>query len=313
MRLLFTLGALGCVYDAPIDEDAPLPAPVLAGTVVVSGASGPADAMVLIYPAENPPPPLGTGRPLTFGTVPASAFRAGSGGTLEANFQVSTPGLDTRQVLVTALFDVDGDFSPLPPFSDVLGGATCGDLSGAHITDTTSGALAVVTVPESARLDGITVLVARPNTLERPAFVFQGGTPSVSRAVAEDGGTQTFRLASTGVHAELPASDGSARELLEIADPGTADPCATSFWVTARDVDLNGLPDPHPDYPPDAGILDVWPRVYLQYLGEVDEQGRVSPALAAGESWSGQAAFFPMPIYFGQVPLNRPTPLTEGE
>lgn len=304
--------AVACSTAPPLSDTPNVGPAVITGTIVVSGPESPANTMVLVYPADNPPPPQGTGRPLTFSTVPAAAFRS-SGGVMEAEYSVSVDGIVEGEVLVTALMDIDENFYPLPPFAEVLGGATCGDFLGAHVGDLETGELAPVSIRQDELTEGVTILVAREATIERPSFVFQGGSPVLSREVAATGGLQTFRLASTPIAAIAPR-DGNPEPILEITGPfdGT-DPCDTSFWVTVYDRDGDGQPDPSPDFPPETGLIDAWPQVILQYLGEIDDDGVVQPTLEPGESWAMRSALFPGAVWFGEVPLNQPTPLTQSE
>ena len=75
---------VACAYEVPLDPDAPVVTNVLEGTVVVNGADQVADTVILLYTADNPPPPVGTGRPVSFATVPASAYTTGAGGVPSA-------------------------------------------------------------------------------------------------------------------------------------------------------------------------------------------------------------------------------------
>jgi len=310
--LLLTFAIAACGYEAPLADDARIGPAVVAGTLVISGPTVPATTIVLAYRADDPPPPVGTGRPLTFGTIPVSRFQV-RGGVFEAPFELSVPGVEQADILVTALVDVDANFFPLPPFGEVLGGATCDDFLGAHVDDLQGGAPAPVPIQAGRRTEGVTVLVAREVAIERPAFVMQGGTPFLSRELAASGTTQTFRVASTGV-AAVTTSAGETLPLLDLTGPfdGT-DLCDTALWVTVYDRDADGQPDPHPDFPPETGLIDAWPRVILQYLGEIDEGGAVTRTLDPGESWAMRAAIFPDVAWFGVVPLNEPTPLTQAE
>lgn len=307
-----------CAYEAEIETDDPFIAPPrLSGTVLVQGLDVAADTMVLIYDAADPPPPAGTGSPLTFGVVPASAFATTGSGLLEAPFDLSLAGIPDGQVLVTALVDVDGDFYPLPPYSSVTGGATCGDRLGAHVSDLETGALAPVTVSQNTLTDGITVIVAREVPTERPAFVFQGGSPTIAKEAVLAGGTETFRLASTAIAVgrTVEAEDGGTfvESMLELDGPfDGSDPCHTAFWVTVYDRDGDGQPDAHPDLGPAA--IDAWPRVILQYAGTLAEDGAtLIPADPAEGAYVAQAAYLPSPVWFGDIALNTPTPRTEIE
>ncbi|MFT7519941.1 MAG: hypothetical protein ACI9MC_002085 [Kiritimatiellia bacterium] len=314
MRLIpLFLVMIGCDYTAPLDPDALPEAGVLAGTIVVTGFSEPSTTMVLLYAADDPPPPLGLGRPVSFTTVPASDFDVigeGEQHLLQADWTLAAAGVPDGEYLVTALVDVDNDFYPLPPFSAVTGGATCGDWSGAHVSDLSTFNLAPVMVQSNDLVNGITIVVGRQSTLERPAFVVAGGNPTVSTGAAEQGASQSIVLQSTAVHALLPVGDEMV-PLLDLAGPfDGSDACGTAFWATAKDLDGDGEPDSHPDYPPELGLYDVWPRVYAEYLGEIGDDGAVIPTT---ESWSGQLVPHPNLVWFGELPVNQPRPLTELE
>ncbi|MFK7929405.1 MAG: hypothetical protein AB8H79_14515 [Myxococcota bacterium] len=56
--LLFTLVLGACAYDAPVDPNAEGASARVTGTIVVTGLDQAADTMVLIYRADNPPPPV---------------------------------------------------------------------------------------------------------------------------------------------------------------------------------------------------------------------------------------------------------------
>ena len=47
----------------------------------------------------------------------------------------------------------------------------------------------------------------------------------------------------------------------------------------AVDADNDGIVDPHPDHDPALGVKDIWPRVYLQYLGVPERDGAGNIAL----------------------------------
>lgn len=277
------IGLLGCAWTTPEDPEAPEVLNVVAGEVVVTGAPAVAPTYVLVFDADDPPPPTGTGSPLTFASVPAEAYTGAGAGVQGAPYSVSR--IPDGRFLLTALLDADGDFQPL------LGsnaGATCGDWVGAHLADLTTGTFAEVEVGGGERKDDVTVTVGVEMTTERPAFTL--GTARVSQTTTE---TQLITLAATGVHSSI----------LELADPfdGT-DPCGTMFLFYAPDADGDGQPDPHPNPAlAAAGAYDIWPKVYLQYLGE---------DLAEGESWAAESVVYPLPLLTGAVTLGVPTPVT---
>jgi hypothetical protein len=278
---LLTLYA--CGWQVPADPDAPAVLNVLSGDVVVSGTSDVATTYVLLYDALDPPPPAGTGSPVSFAAVSASTFTGDGAGIQAAPYFVTR--VPDGAWLLAALMDVDGDFDPLRPYAN--GGATCGDWVGAHVSDLATGEAAPVTVSGGVLLDDVTVVVGVPMTTERPAFTL--GTSGVSQTSPDP---QLFTLDATGIHSTI----------LDLADPGT-DPCGAAFVFYAPDADGDGQPDPNPD--PDLaaeGLLDLWPRVYLQYL---------SPA--AGESWSAQAVVYPAPLLDGEATVGVPALVTSLE
>jgi len=271
-----------CGWEVPADPDAEPVLNVLSGEVVASGPDAGANTYLLLFDAADPPPPVGTGSPVTFASVPAAAWSGGDG-------MIGAPWALTHipdgTWLVTALFDADGDFHPA---LGATAGATCGDWLGGHLADLVTGDFAPITLEGGEDRSDVPVVVARELTTERPAFTL--GTPSVQQT---DPDLQVVQLASTGVHSAI----------VELADPfdGT-DPCGTMFLYYAEDADADGAPDPHPNPALAAGgALDVWPRIYLQYLGE---------ELEPGESWAAEVVVDPTPLLSGAVTVGVPTPVT---
>lgn len=270
----------GCVPDVPIDPDAPDVANALSGTVAVNGAETLGPVLILLYDPADPPPPTGTGAPLTFATVPAEAFTGASAGMQSAPWSLT--GVADGTWLVTALMDVDGDFQP---FLGSNSGATCGDWLGAHVGDLNTGDVAPITVSGGLLVDDVTVVIGTEMTTERPAFTIQ--TSAVSQTSAE---TQLVTLQSTGIHSEI----------VDLGDPGTD--CGVYFPFYAPDSDGDGQLDPHPTPAlAQAGLFDVWPRVYLQYAGDDLEQG---------EGWATEAPLYPTPILTGEATVGVPAAVT---
>ncbi len=312
--LILTL-AIGCDYEAPTlppDGFEGLPN-VISGTVVANGVEADelANVILLLTEASNPGPPAGTGRPLTFAAVNAEDFTGSGGGLQSASFTISN--VPDGEYILTGFMDMDNDFHPLV---DAFSGATCGDLLGGHLADVTSTDFAVISVSGGELLDDVTVALALELTTERPAFWLPEVLPIVSRQAAIDTPAipQTFRIEAAPVHAQL--SDLSY-SLEGPYDPEAPAACQTSFLTIVADNDLDGLPDPHPEYG-DLGFFDVGPSVFLTYLGEVifDETtgapiGFDDSALAVGESWNAQALVHPQMMAFGQLPPpNVPAPLS---
>jgi hypothetical protein len=273
-----------CAYEVPLDPDAPAVLNVLSGTVVVNGAEAVADTVILVYTADNPPPPTGTGRPVTFTTVPAESYATDIGGVPSANWAITE--VPDGDYLVTALMDVDGNFQPL---LTATAGSTCGDWLGAYFTDILTSEYATVSATGGLYFDGITVAIGLEMPIQRPAFSLQDDS-SVDTVIQPALGSP-FTLLSTAVHSEI----------YELPGPfdGTA-ACQTAFWQYAPDDDGDGTPNPHPNENfAAAGFTELWPRLYLRYLGAVDEGYIASEALASAS------------VFGGLPPVNTLVPATE--
>lgn len=289
------LGA--CAWTPPRDPDAPAVTNSLAGAVVYGGEAAPGDVIVLLYDAADPPPPLGTGSPVDFSTVPADRFTGDGAGLQAAPWSLAE--VPDGQWLVTALMDMDGDFQPLLTSN---AGATCGDVAGGHLADLVTGEVGVVEVAGGELLDDLTLVLARELPTERPAFTFTTGeVDQVAAAVGladPSNGDELFTLQSTAI----------ATEQLSLTGPfDGSDGCDTAFWVHFVDQDGDGAPDPHPEESYAAlGIPMAWPRIYLQHLPEDPT------ALAPGEGWVAEAIVDPLllALFGGPVPLGVATPLT---
>ncbi|MCB9777439.1 MAG: hypothetical protein H6742_02620 [Alphaproteobacteria bacterium] len=289
--LSLVLGAAGCGWQPTRSADAEDVLNALSGTLVYGGDAAPGDVVVILYAADAPPPPAGTGRPVTFATVPAEAFTGDGAGLQSAPWTLSQ--VPDGDWLVSALMDLDGDFHPLLTSN---AGATCGDAAGAHLADLSSTEPAVVSVEGGQLLDDVTILIAAEYGIERPAFQFDSNSVDLTAAqaalfdFADD--SELFTLSSIAVHSEL----------VDLTGPfdGT-DPCDTAFWVHFPDDDQDGAPDPHVTYG-EEGVPMVWPRVYMRYLGELPD----------GETIVAEAVPNPLmlSIFGGPVQLDEQTPLT---
>jgi hypothetical protein len=294
--LSLALLASSCDGRPPLDPDAPALPGGIEGTVVVLGQGAGADTFVTVYRADDPGPPLGTGRPVTFATVPASAYGAGEQALPSAPFALT--GLPPGDYLVSALVDRDGDFSP---FGIGLAGATCGDGVGAHVADLASSQPAAVSVRAGRQTREVTAVVGDPLLTERPAFTLTGATTLSASAAIDPTRPQLFRLAAVGVGATYAPDLALVLEgpcAAQACAPGPACPCTqpvpcqTSLPLWLVDADADGLVDPYPAEPQaSAGALDVWPRVFLRLLdgpeGSYVHEGQERP-----EQWVAEA--FPM-------------------
>ena len=79
----FTVGVglvvQGCAWEPPSDSTSEPFGNVLQGTVVFGSSERPSDSFVLLYDAYDPPPPEGTGGPVSLACVPADSFSDGAG------------------------------------------------------------------------------------------------------------------------------------------------------------------------------------------------------------------------------------------
>lgn len=246
-----------CAYQAPLDPDAVLPGTVVQGEVLADGLTSPGPTVLLLSDVDDPMPPLGTGRPVKLGAVPAWAWSLSDDGAAVAGFTLTDVPDGTW--LLTALLDQDHDFHPLVP---TLAGATCGDRPGARIAGLGQPTLSPFTVQGPTLVQGLLVAMGAPLTTERPAFSLVEGADVIDP-------TQPLVLRSEGIEATY--GDLSLSLAAPTSEP--PNPCEAAFIVRIVDADDDGVPDPHPDYPPEAGVLDVWPRVYLSWLGEPTTEG----------------------------------------
>ncbi len=310
------LALLACAWTPP-DNPNPLAVSSLrntiAGTVAWPGEGDPSTTSVTIYEADRPGPPAGTGAPLTFAMINPDAFTTATSGLMAASF--ATSNLPDGDFLVNALMDVDGDFHP---FTGVLAGATCGDWVGTHLESLDSTASGIVTASGGVRVDDVPVVLGIEVLTERPVFQFVQ-PPLLSKQTGRDSATDPlrtlemlYRLRATGLSTALgddlelqlggpcapdPAIEESAcGSLPSCACDPASDPCDTAFWLWMVDDDGDGLVDPHPGEAQAAsGVLNVWPRIYLEFLGErtLDASGvGYDSGLAEGERWVSEN--FPM-------------------
>ncbi len=302
-----SLLAAGCAYTAPENTNSQVEGTnTISGTILAQGIEDPGSAVVLVYDASNPGPPLGTGRPLTFTTVPSSAFTENGAGIKSAPFAIpyladSDPAVKNAQSLdiehsgyhVTVLVDQDHNFNPLGAVG--LVGATFDDYTGAHLADIETNTRGAVMVSGGELKNDITIVVTDHITVQRPMFT--PVTPPVvnvkkgSESGVDPGNAQRYRIRSVPVHTEYPKAgaldfDGPCDLTPDMdeatcetsagchCDPGTLDPSETAFWVMFVDADGDGVHDPYPPNPDGTpslqalnGIKDSWPRLFLEYRG----------------------------------------------
>lgn len=294
-------GGVACDYEAPLNPDYE-PTNTIAGTIVADGVTDTSTAWVFIFDAKAPPPPVGTGTPVTFSIVSGDAFTGDQAGIQSAPYAVPYLADTTAETgfeqgyLVTVLMDTDGNFNP---FADALGGSTCTDWLGEHKA-TLSDPYPVPVFVEGGELkDDVTITINRQNSSQRPAFAFDipAGDPwpvmSKEKARAflydEAGNLQGYSLVATSIHTEYPAEcpKGEACEPLSLDLEGPCEspcagtiacvcadadnePCQTGFPVRFVDVEDNASGDPVPD-----GLQDDYPAELQAANGIKDTWPRI--------------------------------------
>ena len=219
------------------------------GDVVVTGAAR-GNAVIFLYDAARPPPPAGTGRPLTFTTVSSAVLFADSTGngpfTAPFAFSLVKPG----SYLVRGLIDSNADFIP---WYGVTADANTGDVGGAAI-DPISRATRVITVDAPALDVSVSFADAARVPVDRPVF----------------------QVATTGPSATVMA--GMPPVVLELRpqpiDMGAVKQPQPVFLAQLIDDDRDGVPD---DRNAD-GVPDQWPRVIVRKIADgenllADDQG----------------------------------------
>lgn len=264
------LGLLAC--DDPDVVSAGAELSTISGTILVERPSadlgcvaadvtGP--VLLSLFDAANPPPPVGTGRPVSFIAVSASElFTAGAddspGAVLSANYVFANVPVGTY--LVSAFLDGDGDFNPLLP---ALAQPTAGDLLGGYVDG--EGQPLTVAVTEPAAYEQITVRVGAPVPYERPAFSIETST------LAVPSGNQPSLLRV------------EARALAQV----DMTPACTAFGVQYRGFVAPGQPrDDNQD-----GFADLYPRVVLTRIPLPEE--------AAGSTVVVEGILNPTPFEVG--------------
>jgi len=216
------------------------------GEIVATGAAR-GNAVIFLYDAERPPPPTGTGRPLTFATVPAATLFGGSEGngpfTAPFAFSLVKPG----SYLVRGLIDTNADFIP---WYGVTADANAGDVGGAAV-DPISRATLTLDV-ESARLDvPVSFTDAARVPVDRPAFQVAPGSPALE-----------LRAPAPGMP-EVPLAFDLVPQPI---DEGVVHQRQPVFLAQLIDDDRDGVPD---DKNRD-GVPDMWPRLILRKVDDVN-------------------------------------------
>ena len=247
LAVLITL--LGCeappVFPGSDARQKGTPLARIEGQVIVSSAVR-GNIILFLYDAARPPPPIGTGRPLTFTVVSRETVFAGadegSFGPFTAPFAFSLRG--PGRYLIRGFVDSNADFIP---WYGVTADTTSGDVGGAAIDPVTRASRIVeVSIDEAGNpVPALDVPVSFSDAarlpFDRPIFSVAGGMDSV---IVSGVMPRVIQLEAT------PIDDGVMRQ----PNP--------TFLLRFVDDNADGMPD-------DAngdGVPEVWPRVVVRKL-----------------------------------------------
>ncbi len=250
--LVFAAPLAACTVAVQPTEDTPGPSTYVEGSISIDDPANGDDAggptFVFRYDCADPPPPVGTARPVDFLIVQEDAYVAG-----EAPFTFPQVPPDNCLIL-TGFVDRDRDFDP---FLSVTNQMTAGDLAiGQVVAQVAPLPAGTDQVPPVLGLELEANLVV---PLERPAFTITddvsgdlGGTVHIGPVAGTTGNT-TLRLQTKTV--DTPLTD-------------VENPVFTV--VFAEDTDENGWPDDNNG----NGLPDiVWPKVLFLRLADSDPTG----------------------------------------
>ena len=273
---------LACAYEPPVvpSDDYPEAVTISGDVVLYEGGVGAEMPVghVLVYDANDPPPPAGFGSPIDLATIPPDAW--GTSGSNDVEGVVSAPwsitGLPDGDYILSVLVDNDNDFSPF--FTDFAAGATCGDQLGAFVDGASTANVLPVTVSAPDHVDNITILAGSAIPFERPAFTL--GQMAAATMPQKD---LEKNFTSIGQFEWELVSQGIDHPYLTFNDPASND-CPTNFTVSTIDADGDGVADPHTlEAAANYGAVQMWPRVILRLVadeaGEPVEQTWLSEAL----------------------------------
>ena len=253
-RMLFALALAGLAacevppVFAGADKRQNTSAGRIDGTVVVSSAAR-GNVLLFLYDAARPPPPTGTGRPLTFTvltkeTVFGEAPVEGDVGPFTAPFSFSlvAPG----QYLVRGFIDVNDDFIP---WYSVTSEMNAGDVGGVAVdANRAPRTVAVELDSDENPVAAVGVRVLFADTLATPV-----DRPAFEASVA------SLTLGSANASIEL-----SAKAIVE----GKVAEGNPIFLASLVDSDGNGKPD-------DANgdnVPDFWPHVVVRKISASSAQ-----------------------------------------
>lgn len=223
---------------------------VIRGTLLYPSGESRGNAIVLLFAADDPPPPLGTGSPINFVVVPKAQLfgDAPAGEARDFATEFTIPTVPAGRYIVAAFLDADEDFNPI---YGLLAQPTAGDVSGGYVDAATGELLPLEVQADRVEEHSVLVVLARPIPVERPAFEL---TSSRSFSVP------LARPARLSLQAH-PVQREQVR----------MDPARTAFLIRYVDENRDGQPD-------DANgdhLPDVYPRVLLRKRPQPGDPGAV--------------------------------------
>jgi uncharacterized protein (DUF2141 family) len=223
----------------------------ITGRLTVTGISSFAGAYVFAYNAANPPPPQGTGTPVSADFHSAAEFVSGS-------VAFTLPDLPLGSYVVAAVVDTRGDFAVSPQLFSAA--PSEGTVLAAHagLVTLTGAAPRVAAANISATAAG-----AVP---ARPSFVLLNGA---NVATSDLSVTFNHTLLRLSVHAQ---------KILDATVVIHPEIDAPVFLVEYRGCDAQGNPE---DLDGD-GLPDLYPRVLVVKLADSDPTGlTIDPSVTA--------------------------------
>lgn len=252
LPLWLALGVLAACDEPPVfstaDRRQNTELSRIEGSVVVSSKAR-GNVVVLLFDSARPPPPAGSGRPITFTVLSREAVFGqapdGDTGPFTAPFAFSL--VPAGKYTVRGFVDSNVDFIP---WYDVTSQVNSGDVGGAAIEPTTR---AIREISIDTKTPALDVPVSFADTalvpVDRPSFVVDGGAPGFT--LTPTGGVQVLELHPL------------------VLNEGVIHQGKPAFLAKFIDDDNNGMPD---DANKD-GVPDLWPKVLVRKLANTVDGG----------------------------------------
>lgn len=156
----------------PSITDVTEPRGLIEGTLVYPSGAARGNVYVFLYRAEDPPPPLGFGRPLSFVAVSRQQLfqdaPPGERRTFSTRFTI--PSVPAGRYELRAFLDADGNFNPS---HELLAQPTAGDVAGGFV-DAEGRFLTAEVRAGQRNASEVLVTLVRELPVERPAFAHLG-------------------------------------------------------------------------------------------------------------------------------------------